>query len=559
MPLLLLGVVGCGGGSKPADGSAQEFDRADATTARVATFPSLQRLTPSVDLATGEDAIELVAARGEREGGQFVAVFAKAPARIVVVASALEGPGTATIPARLVETWLEQSIEVEQGSPAGRAGSYLDPLVPAAGRDVEVRPDARLPVWVDVAVPVAAAPGAYAGSVQLRYATEDGKVRADTAVLAEVPLRVTVRGATLPHQPTLKSNMGVETAQVAKFEQLEQGSAKLRTALDAYGQQLADARLSIADVGVLPPGTLPGQAAAPGDAAYLQRQFTRRGVASVRLPFYITYPFEDPLGRDRTAAVRYLRAVADWARRLGVFEQSYVYAIDEPGDQDAGRVRELHELVHEADPRLRLLVTREASARAFQGSVDIWSPNINATRFRPADVVAEHRRGHETWWYPSITTWQPQPDLFIDELRPAPRALGWLAWRYGVDGFLYWSANHWNEVTDPWRDPATYVETDAVGNGDGVLLYPGAPIGQPGIPAPSVRLLQLRDGIDDHDLLTMATCGGTAAQRARLRGLTTAIAPSMTSFDADAADVAELRDVAFDVIEASGDSAKCRS
>ncbi|MCW2956002.1 MAG: uncharacterized protein JWO69_871, partial [Thermoleophilia bacterium] len=238
---------------------------------------------------------------------------------------------------------------------------------------------------------------------------------------------------------------------------------------------------------------------------------------------------------------------------------AYVYAIDEPSDADAGQVRELHELVHEADPELRLLVTREASAAAFQGSVDIWSPNISASRFRPADVRREHRRGHETWWYPSITTWQPQPTLFIDELRPAPRALGWLAWRYDVDGFLYWSANHWNDVDDPWRDPATYVETDAVGNGDGVLLYPGATIGQKGVPAPSVRLLQLRDGIDDHDLLTMAACAGGPAARRELDRLTAAIAPSMTRFDAAAGAVAELRDAAFRHVERAGDPAKCRS
>jgi hypothetical protein len=237
-----------------------------------------------------------------------------------------------------------------------------------------------------------------------------------------------------------------------------------------------------------------------------------------------------------------------------------VFAFDEPDDADAGAVRELDELLRAADPTLEQLVTRESSARAFQGSVDIWAPNINPKRFRPVDVRREHARGNDTWWYPSITTWQPYPTLFIDELRPTPRALGWLAWRHDVDGFLYWSATHWHEVDDPYRDPATYNETDTVGNGDGVLVYPGGPIGLPGTPVPSVRLLQLRDGIEDHDLLTLAHCAArTQAQRAGLAHAVFAVAPSLEQVEPTEAQVKGLRSAAFELLEAAPGAARCRS
>ncbi|MCW2956285.1 MAG: uncharacterized protein JWO69_1154, partial [Thermoleophilia bacterium] len=321
---------GCGSDDAAATGdAAPSFEATSGVQLAYDAFPSLQRLTPGVEVTAGADQIELTAARGEREGGQVVVWPTKGAARVVPVASALRRDGGGGLPAGSVTVYYEQAMEVEQGSPAGRAGQYLDPLVPAAGRAVELREDARMPMWVDVAVPVGAKAGRYRGAVQVHHATKGGKVRADTDALATIPIAVTVRDATLPHRPTLHSNVGVEVRQVARFEGVAEGSIEQRDALDAYARVLAEARLSIADVGVLPPGTLPGEQARPGDAAYLEEVFTRRGVASVRLPFYMTYPFADPLGADRAAAVRYLRASAAWARRIGVLERAYVYAIDE--------------------------------------------------------------------------------------------------------------------------------------------------------------------------------------------------------------------------------------
>jgi hypothetical protein len=272
-------------------------------------------------------------------------------------------------------------------------------------------------------------------------------------------------------------------------------------------------------------------------------------VASVRIPFYETYPFADPLGADRPAAVRYLRAAAKWARQNGFIDRAYVYVIDEPDDSRGGEVRELHELVHEAAPDLKLLVTREPGAAQFRGSVDIWVANISPTKFRVANVAPAIKAGQQVWWYPSITTWQPQPSMFIDDTRPGPRALGWLSWRYGVQGILYWSATHWHEVDDPYTDPATYKETDVVGNGDGVLLYPGATVGHKGQPSRSVRLLELRDGIEDHDLLTLASCHGTSLDRAKLQRVVGVVAPSMTNIAPTPAGVQALRATAFDILD----------
>ncbi|MCW2925157.1 MAG: uncharacterized protein JWM98_2561, partial [Thermoleophilia bacterium] len=139
-----------------------------------------------------------------------------------------------------------------------------------------------------------------------------------------------------------------------------------------------------------------------------------------------------------------------------------------------------------------------------------------------------------------------------------PRALGWLAWQRDVRGIMYWTATHWQEVDDPYTDPGTYHETEVVGNGDGVLLYPGAPVGLPGTPIPSVRLLQLRDGIEDHDLLTMAACAGTPAQVRALRASLLAAAPALDRVEPTAAQVAAFRRLAFDTLGPAGADGPCR-
>jgi hypothetical protein len=548
--------VGCGRSQHPTSTTSTSKPAKPApATVRVVTFPSIARLTPLVDVEGPEAGAEITldAARGEREAGQLVAWAAKGSPRVAIEPTTLRGARGAKITAKHVHAYIEQSMVVERGSPAGRSGTYVDPLVPAHGVHPVLGRDQRLLAWIDVDVPLGATPGRYVGEVQLRRSATD-------EVLASVPVHLRVRRIALPRIPTLASHVGLDQQQLARFEGAKPGTTKLRDITERYATELAHARLSIGDVGALPPGALPGAKALPGDGAYLERVFSRRGVASVRIPFYLDYPFADPIGRDRAAAVRYLRAAARWARAHGWASRAYVFAFDEPDDADAGAVRELHELVHQADPSLRMLVTRESSARAFRGSVDIWGPNISPSRFHPADVERERRAGRATWWYPSITTFAPYPDLFIDERRPAPRALGWLAWRYHVRGILYWTATHWQEVHDPWRDPATYHETDVVGNGDGVLLYPGATVGHRGHPMPSIRLLQMRDGIDDHYLLQLATCAArTRAERARLAARVRIVAPAMDRFNPTGAQVAAMRSFALDLLDAAPGRANCRA
>ena len=72
-----------------------------------------------------------------------------------------------------------------------------------------------------------------------------------------------------------------------------------------------------------------------------------------------------------------------------------------------------------------------------------------------------------------------------------------------VTGFLYWCANYWKAVPDPWQSMVTVPDLSKEVYGDGSVLYSGVPAGISG-PCGSLRLIQISDGVEDFDLITLA-------------------------------------------------------
>jgi hypothetical protein len=78
--------------------------------------------------------------------------------------------------------------------------------------------------------------------------------------------------------------------------------------------------------------------------------------------------------------------------------------------------------------------------------------------------------------------------------------------KLGASGLLFWSVNFWR--VDPWKDTNDFVDDQ---NLSGTLYYPS-----PQGPVPSIRLEVLRDGMEDHDYLTLLE---ELVTRARARGI----------------------------------------
>ncbi|MGA7791714.1 MAG: DUF4091 domain-containing protein, partial [Candidatus Acidiferrales bacterium] len=114
----------------------------------------------------------------------------------------------------------------------------------------------------------------------------------------------------------------------------------------------------------------------------------------------------------------------------------------------------------------------------------------------------------------SSATW---PSVMVDATPVRNRIMQWIEYLDNVSGDLYydtelcWVASYCqdgtgNTGTDPW----TYIYAFG-GNGDGTLIYPG-PIAKIGgttpIPLPSMRLKNIRDGMEDYEYLHALTVAG---------------------------------------------------
>ncbi len=118
--------------------------------------------------------------------------------------------------------------------------------------------------------------------------------------------------------------------------------------------------------------------------------------------------------------------------------------------------------------------------------------------------------GNDLWWYGCVNPKYPYPTYHIDDSLIGARAVGWMQKQYGIKGNLFWVINSFHQwFTDVGVDTAIdpYEEPNRIGwsyqadaNGDGYLFYPGKKYGSK-TPFPSLRIMTIRDGNDDYDLL----------------------------------------------------------
>jgi hypothetical protein len=437
---------------------------------RLAPVSSLHKLTAKnhgqLENVPYEPA-QLMAARGEWESFQIVITAGDQPLQIEKIAAT----GLAThlahfLPSSNVQLYWENFVYVDKPSGNRRVERlwWPDALIPLHLQAKKtIAPHRSEVLWAAVQVPPDAEPGEYFGEIDIE--TNQG-AKALAVVLQVAPVRMPV--------PTLRGNVAVY------YDVLRDWYAKNWRALtDAefaeqktkYFDFLLDYRVNAYD--------LPVDWQSKAASAYL----TNHKVLSVRLP-----PLDQP---DFNTAVEKLR-------NTNTLHKAYYYWIDEPPPQRYAEVLSTTQKLHQIEPLLKHLVTIHPN-QALKNAVDIWCPNVGdyfGLGFIDFAALAQERqRGRETWWYTMVEPKHPYPTWLLDDDASAVRVYGWLMAHYNINGFVYSMAHGWGPK--PLEDLQSFAGT----NGDGTLLYPSEIVGGSG-PMPSIRLMLLRDSIEDYELLS---------------------------------------------------------
>ena len=127
---------------------------------------------------------------------------------------------------------------------------------------------------------------------------------------------------------------------------------------------------------------------------------------------------------------------------------------------------------------------------------------------REAVIEMCEKNNIRLWWYGCTEPKAPAPNYHIGDTNLlSARTVSWLQYAYDIQGNLYWDAAaysdeapaFYNQYINVYENPfrGSHMTWPA---GDGFLAYPGAAYGVYG-PLPSLRLMSIRDGMEEYELL----------------------------------------------------------
>ncbi|MEO0114274.1 MAG: glycoside hydrolase domain-containing protein [candidate division WOR-3 bacterium] len=448
--------------------------------------------------------IKIEGARNEYEPFQFVISTqdeAISGVRIEMTPLVNHNPPSAdTIPAESIKFYLEHYIYIAKSTPRSSLafGWYPDALIPwAAVENFIIPPQSNQPFLGEVHIPSNIRAGLYLGQL---------KINALGKTPVVINFELNVWNFTLP-SPSLQTSFGLSYENLINYHHLQPGTPEYWSIIKKYNESLIEHRLM--PICLLTPRALSdGSFDTTNLTPLLAYYFDSLKVNASMYAFNLNAPFADPFGEDWTKTQRYLESYYQYLLKHNWAEHHYAYLIDEPSDSIAyQKVRQIGAMLHQINPKIKLLCTEQIKPENpnwgdFYGYVDIYCP-----LFFLYDSAHAHWRqglGDEVWVYTACTQGpNPTPWWQIDMPLMNYRIVPWQIRYYDISGLLYWSTNYWQESPDPWVKPAGFSnQRGDFWNGEGSLFYPGTKVGIDG-PITSLRLKQLREGIEDYEYLSL--------------------------------------------------------
>lgn len=474
------------------------------------------------DPAGAEGAARAEVARGEHASLQVV-VRADKPIRSLRAAigslDASQGSGRlAPMPARFVgyvpvdRPTQKPSQDQLRQPPA----DYPDPLLELESMDV---PAGRAQaVWVTVPIPLAATPGLYGGALEI------------SGVVAEDPFRLTQRLEVRVYPAAIaRSRLWVTDWFAMQWQHLEISpqpeSEDYYALLRRYARNLAQHRHNVALISPL--GLARFSAGPEGalgiDFARFDRWvniFREEGVigriegghiggrkAGWESDFVVTIhrvedgkvvsASVDPAGADAERFYgQFFPALVTHLKERGWLSDYLQHLADEPTASNLGSYRAMAALIRKHAPELRVI--EACHTKDLVGAIDVWVPQLNYLHDDAAHYTTRQRAGDEVWFYTCVFPQGEYANRFIEQPLIKTRLLHWINFRYGVTGYLHWGYNHWTENSPFTHTTRPHGGPPYLPAGDPWIVYPG----KDG-PLDSIRFEAMRDGIADHELLSL--------------------------------------------------------
>jgi hypothetical protein len=443
----------------------------NSTNWRLAPFGSTEKLLASqsgrLD-AWKPVPVQLDCVRGEHLSFQFVISAGDAPIESLSVAPT----PLSTFDARFIESsnfefFRENFVHVQKpsGNRIQTPKWWPDALVPLALAPQKIEPNQSAVFWTTLRIPADTAPGDYFGELDVVCNNQPKRLALAIHVRAFQLPRSNFRATVALYYDALRDwyqkNGNTFSDKDWAAQKQRYVNFLLDFGLNPYDPPIAWNENSIDD--------------------YLKNP----RVHSVRTP-----PLDSP---DFPFAIEALK-------RTQTTTKAFYYWNDEP------QTKQQFEAIKANSPKLRALgisqlVTHHPTPE-LSASVDIWCPNIaNALGSGHLDIAqlqAEQKKGHPTWLYTMIVPKHPYPTWLLDDDSSAILSYAPLWSKVGASGFVYSMAHGWGPK------PLENLESFQNTNGDGTLIYPAELVGGSG-PMPSIRLMLLRDAIEDVGLWNEAT------------------------------------------------------
>lgn len=175
--------------------------------------------------------------------------------------------------------------------------------------------------------------------------------------------------------------------------------------------------------------------------------------------------------------------------KRGDKERTYFHISDEPNDKHLEQYKKNRENVLKVLDGWKILDALSHVEYYKEGLCEYpvaYTPRIG-------DFLKEDIK--ERWTYYCCGPMYHYSNRFIAGSLPRVRSIGMQMYKYGIDGFLHWGFNYYNnQFSDDVINPFTNMTAGYWGiGGDAAVVYPG----YNGTPIESIRLLAFRQAFDD--------------------------------------------------------------